>query len=112
MTSQNKDISLKDLFDFYYSEYKPLYSDVSAGNRLSQEAMFEVTAAFDHVARNFLPHTNQIENKPYHLKDAMGHLKRACLDMYKLAYFDAKEVYDRLCQLPIDLIDMSYSVMA
>jgi hypothetical protein len=105
MTTQDRDFSIKDLFDFYYNEYKPLYSDVSAGNKLSQETLFEVTAAFDHVARHFSSFPNQNGNEPKHAKDAMAHIKRACLDMYKLAYSDTKEIYDRLCKLPIDLID-------
>jgi hypothetical protein len=31
----DKDIKFQDLFDFYYAEYKPLYSDVTAANHLS-----------------------------------------------------------------------------
>jgi len=101
----NSDISFKDLFDFYYEEYTPLYSDVSAGNKLSQETLFEVTAAFNHVARYYLPFSDAERNESYHAKKALSHLKRACLDLYKINYADTKEMYDKLCKLPIHLID-------
>ena len=105
MASPEKDVTFKDLFDFYYSEYKPLYSDVTSANHLSQETLFEVTAAFDHVARFFSPNANPDETESYCAKKAMSHLKRACLDMYKLEYVYTKDVYDKLCRLPINLID-------
>jgi hypothetical protein len=94
--------AFQDLFDFYYKDYKPLYSDVSAANHLSQETLIEVAAAFDHVARHFSIDGN---NESDCANEAISHLKRACLDMYKLEYADTKDVYDVLCKLPINLID-------
>ena len=98
-----ENITFQNLFDFYYEEYKPLYCDVSAANKLPQEALLETAAAFDHIARHFLGEKGGTETEC--AGKALSHLKRACLDMYKLEYVDAKESYDRLCRLPINLVD-------
>jgi hypothetical protein len=103
--TEDKGTSFRDLFGFYYSTYKPLYSRVSAKNSLSQETLFEVNAAFDHVARHYSPNAGHDDTEPKCASKAMSHIKRACLDMYKLEYFDTKEIHDALCKLPIHLID-------
>jgi len=105
MTVEGKGAGLQDLFDFYYREYKPLYSRVSAENKLAQEALFEVAAAFDHAARCYSPNASPDDSESKCASEAISHLKRACLDMYKIEYFDTKEVYDKLCKLPIGFID-------
>jgi hypothetical protein len=90
------------VFDFYYVEYKPLYSDVVTANRGAQEAWQEIAAAFDHIARHY---GEDGRNEAECADEAKSHLKRACLDMYKLEFADTKRVYDALCELPINLID-------
>jgi len=105
MDHNDKDTDFRGLFDFYYQEYKPLYCSVSAGNKLPQEALFEVAAAFDHIARHYSSDTGPGESESYCAGKALSHIKRACLDLYKLEYCDTKLIYDDLCKLPINLID-------
>jgi len=92
---------LRELFRFYYDYVKPLYAAVSAENVMPQEVLFEINAAFDHVSR----HWEHGEPEADMVKQAYGHLKRSCLDIFKLSYKDLKMDYDRMMKADLSLID-------
>ena len=72
--------TLAELFDFYFDEVKVLYAAVQAENTLPAEVLFEINAAFDHLAR----HWRHKEGEADAVAKTFGHLKRACLDIFKI----------------------------
>jgi len=60
------------LFDFYDKVVKLLYSAVQADNNMPQETLFEINAAFDHLAR----HWTEGEDEPFVAEKVYSHLKR------------------------------------
>lgn len=105
-----KDDSFEALFRFYYQHVKPLYAEVQAHNKLPQETLFELNAAFDHVSRHYRPLP---ENGTHERRDteseaarkALSHLKRSCLDIYKLELIRTNKLYDELNGAHCSLID-------
>lgn len=92
-----------DLFDFYYKYVKPLYSAVSAENDLPLEVLFELNASLDHVARHWNPNANIPEHQC--VKEAYGHMKRACFDIFKIFLRNAIDDFEKLQKVDTSLID-------
>lgn len=90
-----------ELFEFYQSKVKLFYSAVQAENELPTEILFEINAAFDHVSRYHIygqPEEEVVEK-------AYSHLKRACLDVFKIILRDTLTMVAELEKLDISLID-------
>jgi hypothetical protein len=81
-----------EIFQFYYEYVKPLYSRVQLTNTLPVEVLFEVNAALDHISR----HWQYNETEQQAVEKAYAHLKRSCLDIFKLT---VKEAIDRAAEL-------------
>jgi len=105
MTDKNNGETFQELFDFYHKEYKPLYCYATADNALTQEVLFEIAAAFDHVARYYATDADPKRSESYCTGKALSHMKRACLDLYKLKLNETRQIYEDLCKLPINIID-------
>jgi hypothetical protein len=87
-----KPTTFRELFKFYHEYVKLLYSSVQAGGSLPTEVLFELNAALDHVSR----HWAYGETEPEVVDKAYSHLKRSCLDIFKLK---VKEAYDQFSEL-------------
>jgi len=79
--------TFEDLFGFYREYIKPVYSYCQTYSVLPQEALFEICAAWDHVARHYKP--GKPEEEKYVVEKAFSHLKRSCLDIFKIALINA-----------------------
>ena len=90
-----------ELFEFYQEKVKLFYSAVQAENELPTEILFEINAAFDHLSRF---HTYGQSEKEVVAK-AYSHLKRACLDVFKIILRDTLLMVGELEKLEISLID-------
>lgn len=93
--------TFKELFDFYHNYVKVLYSTVQTENVLPSEVLFELNAALDHVSRHWI--YEQDESKVVAL--AFGHLKRSCLDIFKVAVREARRQYAELRKIDTSVID-------
>lgn len=93
--------TFEELFRFYHEYVKVLYSSVQTQNALPVEVLFELNAALDHVSRCWI--YNEPEAKV--VKKAFGHLKRSCLDIFKIAVREARKQYDELRKLDTSAID-------
>jgi hypothetical protein len=91
--------TFKEVFDFYSRYVKILYCDVQATNVLPVEVLFELNAAFDHASRFWI----YGETEAAVSKKVYSHLKRSCLDIFKLR---AKETLDHYAELR--KIDLSF----
>ena len=89
------------LFAFYYDIVKILYSAAQAENELPQETLFEINAAFDHLSR----HWSNGEDEAYVVEKAFSHLKRSCLDIFKIKVRDAVDQYQKLMGVDTSVID-------
>lgn len=92
---------LDGLFDFYNKSLKVFYSDIQTENILPQEVLFEINAAFDHVSRIYTYN----DSAPGAIKQAYSHLKRACLDIFKLKVKRTLDNYEYLKKINVSLID-------
>ena len=90
-----------ELFEFYQSKVKLFYSAVQAENELPTEILFEINAAFDHVSRYHVYGQSEEEV----VAKAYSHLKRACLDVFKIILRDTLTMVAELEKLDISLID-------
>ena len=93
--------NISELFAFYHDYVKVLYSAVQTENALPQEVLFELNAAFDHLSRHWTygePESNVV-HKCY------GHLKRSCLDIFKISVREARKKFDELRKLDTSDID-------
>lgn len=97
----SKPSDLDGLFKFYHDFVKPLYSEVQAENVLPQEVLFEINAAFDHISRIYT--YKDIEADA--VEKAYSHLKRSCLDIFKLRAKKALDQYDQLLKIDTSIID-------
>lgn len=93
--------SIKELFEFYNDYVKILYSAIEAENELPQETLFEINAAFDHLSRHWI--FGQEEG--HVVEKAYSHLKRSCLDIFKLFLRDTIDKYNQLKTLDTSIID-------
>ncbi|MDA8258522.1 MAG: hypothetical protein M0Z99_23315 [Betaproteobacteria bacterium] len=93
--------TIPELFAFYQDYVKVLYSAVQTENVLPQEVLFELNAAFDHLSRHWIygEPESQVVSKCY------GHLKRSCLDIFKIAVREARKQYDALRKIDTSAID-------
>lgn len=101
MDDQDKPTDLAGLFAFYKRELKPLYSDLSADCEPPLEILLEVHAAFDHISRKW----TEGETEQQVVSTAVGHLKRATLDGYKIIARDTKNDYAELREIDTSIID-------
>lgn len=90
-----------ELFGFYHAYVKVLYSAVQTENVLPQEVLFEINAAFDHLSRYWI----YGEEENIAVRKSYGHLKRSCLDIFKIAVRTARTQYDELRKLDTSSID-------
>lgn len=90
-----------DLFHFYYQIVKPLYAEVQTSNRMPVEMLFELNAAFDHLSRKW----QYDEPEAQAVDKAYSHLKRACLDAFKLKVKEVRDEYDSLRGVDVSIID-------
>lgn len=93
--------NFNELFKFYTSYVKLLYSFIQISNPLPNEVMFELNAAFDHISRKW----TYGESEPQVVKKAYSHLKRACLDIFKIQVKEATKQYNELREIDTSVID-------
>jgi hypothetical protein len=93
--------SFEELFRFYHDYVKLLYSSVQVENHLPVELLFELNAALDHVSRHWI--YKESENETVRL--AYSHLKRCCLDVFKLRVKTAIDQYNELRRIDLSIVD-------
>ena len=93
--------TIQELFAFYNDFVKPLYAAVQLENELPVEVLFELNAALDHLARQY----SYGETEQEVVSKAYAHLKRSCLDIFKLAVKDAIGQFNELRKTDTSIID-------
>lgn len=93
--------TFKEVFGFYNDYVKLLYCDVQATNVLPTEVLFELNAALDHASRHWV----YGETEAAVSKKVYSHLKRSCLDIFKLRAKETLEHYAELKKLDLSLLD-------
>lgn len=102
LTPPEKDpTTIDELFDFYNTYVKVLYSAVQTENALPQEVLFELNAAFDHLSRHWIYREPEADV----VRKSYGHLKRSCLDIFKISVREARTQFDELRKLDTSAID-------
>jgi hypothetical protein len=96
-----KPTNFKELFAFYYREFKPIYAELSTSNDVPVEMLHEVNAAFDHLSRAWK--YDEPEDKV--VDRTLGHLKRACFDAFKLVLSRTSDMHERLLRVDTAIID-------
>lgn len=91
----------QELFQFYHAQVKPLYSAVQLQNQLPVEVLFEINAAFDHLSRRWSYGYSEEQT----VQKAYSHLKRSCLDIFKLAVKQAIDQFNELRKIDTSIID-------
>ncbi|MGH8556041.1 MAG: hypothetical protein ACRESZ_00995 [Methylococcales bacterium] len=97
----SKPQTLTQLFEFYHEYVKVLYSYVQTENTLPSETLFELNAALDHISRMWI----YSESEEEVVAQAYGHLKRSCLDIFKLKIREIRGQYDELRKIDTSTID-------
>ncbi len=97
----SKPETIKDVFQFYHDQFKPLYSEFEAEAVISDATLFEIAAAMDHVSRYWI--YNEAEKDV--ADRSAGHLKRGCFDLFKRAVERASDQYDILKHTDTSIID-------
>ena len=92
----------QEVYEFYNNTVKVIYSEIEAkNNTLPVELLFEINSAFDHLKRIHVDG----ENEDLQSQKAYSHLKRGCLDAFKLKlkYFndDVSKIYRKKADLRI-----------
>jgi len=93
--------TIAELFAFYHDYVKVLYSAVQTENALPQEVLFELNAAFDHLSR----HWTYGETEADVVRKCYGHLKRSCLDIFKISVREARTQFDELRKIDTSTVD-------
>jgi len=93
--------TIQELVDFYYDEFKPVYSVIQQTNKVPLEMLFEINAAFDHWSRIF----KYREDEAKAVSTISAHLKRGCFDAFKIIMMGTKDQYDELRRTDISIID-------
>jgi hypothetical protein len=93
--------TFQEVFDFYSRYVKILYCDVQATNVLPVEVLFELNAAFDHASRHWVYGESEADV----VKKIYSHLKRSCLDIFKVRAKQTLDHYDELKKLDTSLLD-------
>jgi hypothetical protein len=101
MEINEKPKTVAELFAFYYSTFKPIYSHVQALNQPPVEMFFEISAALDHLSRYWY-YGEQEEGV---VDRAASHLKRGCFDAFKIILRETRDHYDALRRLDTSIID-------
>ena len=71
----------QEVYEFYNNTVKIIYSEIEAkNNTLPVELLFEINFAFDHLKRIHIDG----ESEDLQSQKAYLHLKRGCLDAFKL----------------------------
>ena len=99
--ANKKPQTISELFEFYYEDFKPLYSHLQSLNEPPVELFFEVNAAFDHLSRHWRYDLDEKEA----VNAACAHLKRGCFDAFKIVLRETVDHYDELCRVDTSLID-------
>ncbi len=100
-TPPRKPKTLDELFEFYHNYVKVLYSFVQTENKLPNETLFELNAALDHISRKWI----YSESEEEVVSQAYGHLKRSCLDIFKLKVKETRDQYDELRKIDTSAVD-------
>lgn len=90
-----------ELFKFYHDYVKVLYADVQVENQLPQELLFELNAALDHISRRW----SYNEEEAQVVRRAYSHMKRACLDVFKIRLKRTADQYKDLQRCDVSVID-------
>jgi hypothetical protein len=93
--------TFEELFKFYLDYVKPLYSGIQVRNALPYEVLFELNAALDHISRKW----TYREPDEQVLAKAYSHLKRCCLDIFKLQVKEATKQYNELRKIDTSSLD-------
>lgn len=93
--------TIRELVDFYYDEFKPVYSGVQQTNDLPLEMLLEINAAFDHWTRIL----KYGESEAKAIRTIAAHLKRGCFDAFKITMMNTREQYDELKRTDLSVID-------
>ncbi|HRU04589.1 MAG TPA: hypothetical protein P5137_02300 [Candidatus Brocadiia bacterium] len=93
--------TVKELFDFYYIKFKPLYCHLQSINEPPIEIFFELNAAFDHLSRHW--QYGQTEDEA--VGAACAHLKRGCFDAFKIVVRQAMDHFTELRSVDTSIID-------
>lgn len=99
--ASKKPKTIPELFDFYYEDFKPLYSHLQILNEPPLEMLFEINAAFDHLSR----HWKYKQNEEEAVNTACAHLKRACFDAFKIVVRETCDHYNELRKTNTSIID-------
>lgn len=83
--TENK-LNLSDVRKFYWNEFIVIYDILNANlKQLPSELHFEIAAAFDHLMRTDVLDSGD-STRQENLEKAVGHLKRATFDGFKLLF--------------------------
>lgn len=98
---QQKPETFNELFSFYHDYVKVLYSLVQTENALPDAVLFELNAALDHMSRHWTAGQSEKD-----VVDKMfSHLKRSCLDIFKIQVKEARREYDALLEIDTSTVD-------
>lgn len=92
---------LKSFYDFYYSEFKPIYGHVETLAQPPVEMFFEINAAFDHISRIY----QYAENEQKSVESATRHLKRGTFDAFKIILVETSKQYNELKKVDLSSVD-------
>jgi len=81
-----------------------LYGLIQTDNELPQELLFEINAAWDHLARISV-YRDQNCDERREIEKSFSHLKRSCLDVFKLLVKRASEQHHELLRIDTSVID-------
>ena len=93
--------TIPELVEFYYDEFKPVYSSIQQANIVPLEMFFEINAAFDHWSRI----VKYGEDEAKTVRTISAHLKRGCFDAFKIMMMRTKDQYDELRCTDLSIID-------
>jgi len=89
------------LFQFYNDYVKLLYSSIQVNNVLPYEVLFELNAALDHISRKWVYN----ESEKVVVEKAFSHLKRCCLDIFKIQVKIATDQFKEIRKIDTSIID-------
>lgn len=98
---QETPTTFDELMVFYHDYVKVVYGLVQADGVLPQEMLFEINAAFDHLSRRWIFDESEEEV----VKRSYGHLKRCCLDAFKIRFRETSEHRRMLERLDLTGVD-------
>jgi hypothetical protein len=94
--------NIQELVNFYYDEFKPIYSSIQQTNRVPAEMFFEINAAFDHWTRII----KYGENEAKAINAVCAHLKRGCFDAFKITVLETRKQYDELRRIDYSVLSL------